>query len=147
MPKYDLLITAMTRDEAQPAWGKIVDIGCSNYDQLTNDQKIWFNIEPLTTGGIVEDYINHGAEYNKDTLKALEFLGFPDIAEQIHRINKLFKNGQPPTDIMKRNEDWDSWSENHKEFLDDIENNFWTKCSDLENALMDHINRAGIGID
>lgn len=137
----------MTREEAQSAWEKIVDIGFSNYDKLSTDQKIWFNIEPLTTGGIIDHYINHGAEHNNDTLYALEFLGFHDLAKQMRRINNLFKNGQPPAGIMERNEEWDSWSENHEVLLNDIDKNFWTKCSDLENALMEHINRTGIGVD
>ena len=59
----------MTRQEAQAAWEKIVDTGFSDYDQLSSDQKIWFNIEPLTTGGIIDHYINHGAEHNQDTLE------------------------------------------------------------------------------
>lgn len=137
----------MTREEAQPAWEKIVDIGFSNYNKLSNDQKVWFNIEPLTTDGIIDHYINHGAEHNQDTLNALEFLGFPELAEQMRRINKLFKNGQPPTDIIERNKDWDSWSENHEALLNNIASNFWKKCNDLEKALMEHINRTEIGID
>ena len=137
----------MTREEAQPAWEKIVEAGCSDYDQLSNDQKIWFNIEPLTTDGIIDHYINPLGEHNKDTIDALEFLGFPDIAEQMRRINKLFKNGQPPSDITERNEDWDTWSEKHEALLDNIDDNFWTRCADVENALMEHINRTGIGFN
>lgn len=137
----------MTREEAQPVWEKVVETGFSNYTQLSNDQKIWFNIEPLTTDGIIDHYINLGAEHNQDTLYALEFLEFPEIAEQMRRINKLFKNGQPPSDIIERNEDWDSWSEKHEAFLDNVDDNFWTRCPELENALMEHINRTGIGFD
>lgn len=137
----------MTRDEAQAAWEKTVVTGLSAYERLSKDQKIWFNIEPLTTGGIVDHYINNGAEHNQDTLDALEFLGFPDIAEQMRRINKLFTNGQPPADIMKRNEQWDSWSDEHEVLLDEVEKQFWKRCADLENALMEHINRTGIGSD
>ena len=135
----------MTREEAQAAWEKIVDTGFSDYDQLSPAQKIWFNIEPLTTGGIIDHYINHGAEHNQDTLDALEFLGFSDIAKQMHRINKLFTNGQPPEDIIERNEEWNRWCEEHEMLLDEVNNNFWTRCTELENALMEHINRNGIG--
>jgi len=137
----------MTREEAQAAWEKIVDTGFSDYDQLSHDQKIWFNIEPLTTGGIIDHYINHGAEHNQDTLEALELLGFPDIAEQMGRINKLFTNGQPPEDIMERNEDWNTWCDEHEGLLDEVDDNFWARCADVENALIEHINRTGIGVD
>lgn len=135
----------MTREEAQTAWEKIVDIGLSDYDQLSTNQKIWFNIEPLTTDGIIDHYINNGAEHNQDTLDALQFLGFPDIGNQMRRINALFMNGYPPTDIHERNEQWNSWCDEHETLLDEVDNYFWTKCADLENALLEHINRTGIG--
>jgi hypothetical protein len=144
MTKYNLLITAMTREEAQPSWEKIVDIGFSDYDKLSTDQKVWFNIEPLTTGGIIDHYINHGAEHNRDTLDALEFLGFHDLAEQMRGVNKLFKNGQPPADIIERNEQWNSWCHHYETLLDNVDKNLWARCTDLENALMEHIKRTGI---
>jgi hypothetical protein len=137
----------MTREEAQAAWEKIVDTGFSDYDQLSPDQKIWFNIEPLTTGGIIDHYINYGAEHNQDTLKALEFLGFPDIAEQMRRINKLFTNEQPPEDINERNDEWNSWCDEHGALLDEVDDNFWVRSADVETALLAHINRTGIGVD
>jgi len=136
----------MTRDEAQAAWKKIVTTGFINYDQLSNNEKIWFTIEPLTTGGIIDHYINHGAEHNQDTLDALEFPGFPDLAGQMRTINKLFTNEQPPTDILERNEQWDSWSDEHEVLLDEVDNYFWTKCAQLENASLEHINETGIGV-
>lgn len=135
----------MTRKEAQPAWEKVVETGFLDYDQLLTDQKIWFNIEPLTTGGIICYYVNYGAEHSQDTLVALEFLGFPDIAKQIRRINKLFTNGHPSEDIVRRNEEWGSWSDEHEVLLDEVDTYFWTRCADLENALIAHINRSGIG--
>lgn len=136
----------MTREEAQQAWEKIVATGFSDYDQLSKKQKVWFNIEPLIIGGIIDHYINHGAEHNQDTLNALASLGFPDLAEQMQRINKLFKNGQPPADIMERNEEWDSWSEYNEELFDDVDKIFWTRSAELENALIQYINRTGIGV-
>ena len=136
----------MTREEVQPAWEKIVDIGFSDYDQLSSAQKIWFNIEPLTTGGVIDHYINHGAEHNHDTLYALQFLGFTEVANQMRRINNLFTNGHPPEGIDERNEQWNRWCDEHETLLDEVDNNFWTKCADLENALLEHINRTGIGI-
>jgi hypothetical protein len=134
----------MTREEAQAVWEKIVKVGFSDYDRLSSDQKIWFNIEPLTTAGIIDHYINYGAEHNQDTLDALESLGFPDIAEQIRRINELFMNGQPPADIMERNEQWDSWCDEHAVLLDKVENYFWTRCDDLEISLMEYVSRTRI---
>lgn len=137
----------MTREEVQRAWERIVDIGLSDYDQLSTNQKIWFNIEPLTTDGIIDHYINNGAEHNQDTLDALQFLGFPDIANQMRRINTLFTNGHPPTDIHERNNQWNNWCDEHETLLDEVDTYFWTKCADLEKAILEHINRTGIGIN
>jgi hypothetical protein len=137
----------MTRQEAQSAWEKIVDVGLSNYDQLSSDQKIWFTIEPLTTGGIIDHYVNYGAEHNQDTLDALNFLGFHQLTEQMLRINELFKNGKPPIDILERNKEWDSWCDNYEVLIDEADEIFWANCPDLENKLLEHINRTGIGSD
>lgn len=136
----------MTRMEAQNAWVRIVDIGFSNYDQLTNDQKIWFNIEPLTTGGIIDHYVNYGAEHNNDTINALEFLGYHDIAGLMHTINDLFIGGQPPVDIDKRNEQWDGWNNRYEILLDNINDEFWRRNKDLQNSLLQHINDTKIGV-
>jgi Domain of unknown function (DUF4375) len=136
----------MTRDDAQKAWEIIVDIGYSDYEQLTKDQKVWFNIEPLTTDGIIDHYINNGAEHNKDTIDALEFLGFHDIAELMLKVNSLFLNGHPPTDIDKRNEQWDNWSDKNEVLLDEIDEKFWDRNEALENVLLEHINKTKIGV-
>ena len=136
----------MTREDAQPAWEKIVDIGFSNYDLLTKDQKVWFNIEPLTTDAIIDHYINYGAEHNQDTIDALEFLEFYDIAELMRKVNALFLNGRPPADIDERNEQWTSWGDKHELLFDEIDKRFWDRCQDLEKSLVEHINRTKIGI-
>jgi hypothetical protein len=137
----------MTREQMQKAWVKIVETGFSNYDMLSQDQKIWFNVEQLTTGGIIDHYINNGAEHNLDTIHALEYLGFSDIAELLRKINQFFINAQPPSDLIKRNEQWDSWSDKHESLLDEIDVQFWIRNEALENALMQHIIKSGIGRD
>jgi hypothetical protein len=80
-----------------------------------------------------------------DTIQALEYLGFHDIAKQMLDINSLFKDGQPPTDIEERNAQWDSWSYDHEELLDRIDENFWKRNEALEQALMEHIISTKIG--
>ncbi len=135
----------MTKGDMQPAWEKVVEVGFSNYDGLTNDQKVWFNMEPLIIDGIIDHYINHGADHNADTIKGLELLGFSDLAALMNKINYLFVNNQPPTDIDERNKQWDSWCDINEVLLNDIDEKFWSRCNDLENALMEHIKRTKIG--
>lgn len=135
----------MTRDDAQDAWVRIVDTGFSSYDLLTKDEKIWFNIEPLTTDGLIDHYINNGAEHNKDTIDALKFLGFDDIAQLMLEINSLFKDGHPPADIYERNAQWDTWCAENGELLDRIDEAFWKRNDALEKKLLEHILKTNIG--
>ena len=62
----------MTRGEAQPAWERIVEIGLSDYEKLTRDQRIEFNIEQLTTGGIQDIYVNSAAAHIIEIIEDLE---------------------------------------------------------------------------
>ena len=80
----------MTRGKAQPAWEKIVDTGFSAYEKLTRNQRVWFNIEPLTTGGLWDHYINNGAGKNADTIEDLEFLNFSSIAVLLREFNLTY---------------------------------------------------------
>lgn len=110
-----------TRTKVQPACKRICDIGLANYNQLTFDQKLWFTIKPLTLGGIIDHYVNPQGNITTTRLKFLECLGFHDLAEQTQKVNKLFTNGQAPTDITERNEQWDSWCEEHEELLEEVD--------------------------
>ena len=130
----------MTRQEAQSQWEKIVDKGFYNYATLTRDERVWFNLEPLANGGIIDNYINNGGEHNLDTIQDLNYLGFNDVAQLMMKINKLFKKGYPPTEINERNDEIESWGEKYNLFLDEYENIFWSRSADLEKALVIHIN-------
>lgn len=135
----------MTREETQLAWEKIVDKGYSNYGQLTREQRVWFNIEPLITHGIIDHYVNYGAEHNQETIDDLELLGFSNIANLLRQMNLLFKNGEPPIDIDERNEEIISWNEKTEKLLDELDDKFWNECDDLEKVLFNYINKTGIG--
>ena len=136
----------MNREEAQPAWLKIVDIGFSHYNILTRDQRVWFNIEQLTTGGLWDHYMNHGADKNLETIEDLEYLNFHSIANQLRVFNKNYF----PHGVLKgaetRQEHLDKFPEEDLGVhIEEMENEFWKLCDDLENSLLEHINRTGIG--
>ncbi len=80
----------MTRAEVQIAWEKIVDIGCSEYSDLTRDQRVWFNIEPLIINGLWDHYMNFGADYNVETIADLEYLDFRSIANLLKKFNLIY---------------------------------------------------------
>jgi hypothetical protein len=129
----------MTREQFQPAWEAIVTIGFSAYGSLTRDRRVWFTIEPLTTFGLVDHYVNSGADHNEDTIDDLEFLGFTDVADQLRTINRLFKTGKPPKDIDERNEELVDLGEEYDELLDQLERDFWQRNDALEKSLLKHI--------
>ncbi len=132
----------MTREEAQLAWEGIVDLGFSDYEKLSREQRVWFNIEPLTTDGLIDHYVNYGAEHNADTIEDLEYLGFNDIANLMRNFNQLFPNEKPPIDIDERNELLGEFDE---ELVESMDEKFWARCDDIEDKLLEHINETGIG--
>src|SRR5690606_4681011 len=137
---------AMTREEAQSAWEKIVDTGFSDYQELTRDQRVWFNIEPLTTDGLWDHYMNNGADKNADTIEDLEFLNFSTIAGLLRKFNQTYFPQGVPEGPDARQEQFDKFPEEQLEAdIEEMDKNFWKVCDDLENALLEHINKTGIG--
>lgn len=136
----------MTREEAQPAWEKVVDKGFSSYNKLTREERVWFNIEPLTTDGLWDHYMNNGADRNADTIEDLEYLNFNSVANQLREFNKIYFPNGVPEGPDKRQEQFDKFPEEQLEsHIEEMDNKFWNICAELENALLEHINKAGIG--
>ena len=128
-----------TREELQNRWEDIVEIGFSDYQALSREERIWFNLEPLTTDGIFEQYMNHGAEHIDDIIEDLIYLGFEDITELVRRINTLFPGGKPSSDIDERNEIIENWTEAQEKIMEAVEEEFWEKCEKLDKALLSFI--------
>lgn len=138
----------MTREAVQSAWEKIVDIGFSHYHKLTRDQRVWFNIEPLTTDGIWDHYINYGADRNADTIEDLEYLNFHSIANQLRKFNKTYFPTGVPKGPDARQDQLQTFPEEQLEAdIEEMDDKFWKECDDLENVLLSHINKTGIGKD
>lgn len=136
----------MTREEAQPAWERIVDLGFSDYNKLSREQRVWFNIEPLTTDGLWDHYINHGADKNSDTIEDLEYLNFYSIANQLREFNKVYFPKGVPQGPDARQDQFDKFPEEQLEnHIEEMDDKFWEISNDLEIALLDHINKTGIG--
>lgn len=135
----------MTRDEAQPIWEKIVDIGLSDYSKLTRKQRIWFNLEPLTTDGLWDHYVNYGADKNSDTIEDLDFLSFESIANHLRKFNnKYFPNGVPQGP-HKRQIQLNDFPEKELELdIQKMDNHFWEIYEELEISLLVNIINAEI---
>ncbi|BAO56195.1 DMP19 family protein [Nonlabens marinus] len=136
----------MTRDEAQDSWEKIVDLGFSYYNKLNREQRVWFNVEPLTTDGLWDHYINYGADKNADTIEDLEYLNFSSVANQLRKFNKTYFPNGVPEGPDARQEEFDKFDEDQlEEDIEKMDDRFWKVSDDLENALVEHINNTGIG--
>jgi hypothetical protein len=130
-----------SRQELQNIWESIVEKGYSNYNSLTRCERVWFNIERLTTSGLIDYYINHEGEYNLEIIEDLEYLGFKIVGNLFREINSLFLNGIPSKDIDERNNEIYEWNDKNRSLLDENEKKFWEKADSLEIALLEHINK------
>ncbi len=139
----------MTRDQAQDTWEKIVEIGFYNYEKLTRAQRVWFNVEPLTTAGLWDHYMNYGADKNADTIEDLEYLNFNSVANQLREFNKTYLPNGIPKGPDARQEEFDKFDkfdeDEFEDYIEEMDNKFWKVSDELENALLEHINNGGIG--
>lgn len=127
------------REELQSKWEEIVTKGLNDYQSLSREERIWFSLEPLTTGGIFDQYMNSGAEHISEIIEDLVYLGFDDIAELVRRMNMLFPGGKPSADIDVRNEIIEDWTDDQEEEMEAIDDEFWEKSEKLDKALLSFI--------
>lgn len=138
----------MTREEAQVAWEKIVNQGFSDYNKLTRDQRVWFNIEPLTTAGLWDHYVNSGADKNSKIIEDLEYLNFHSIASLLRKFNQTYFPNGVPQGSNTRQEEFNKFPEDQLENdIEEMDCKFWEKSGEIEGYLLEHINRTGIGKD
>ena len=136
----------MTREKAQDAWEKIVDLGFKDYNKLTREQRVWFNIEPLTTDGLWNHYMNHGADKNPDTIEDLDYLNFNSVANQLREFNKRYFPNGVPDGPDAREEQFEKFDEDQLEdYIEEMDDKFWEISDDLESVLLEHIKNTGIG--
>ena len=136
----------MTREKAQDAWEKIVDLGFKDYNKLTREQRVWFNIEPLTTDGLWDHYMNHGADKNADTIEDLDYLNFNSVANQLREFNKRYFPDGVPEGPDAREEQFEKFDEDQLEdYIEEMDDKFWEISDDLESVLLEHIKNTGIG--
>ncbi|MEZ4924030.1 MAG: hypothetical protein R2780_12735 [Crocinitomicaceae bacterium] len=128
----------------QENWSNVVDKGFSDYKSLTREERVWFNVEPLITDGLWDHYMNYGADHNADTIEDLEFLNFNSVANQLREFNgKYFPNGVPAGPDSRDNILHKFPEEKLEEDIENLDNNFWKVCSDLEAALVKHLQSSG----
>jgi hypothetical protein len=92
--------------------------------------------------------MNTGADKNADTIEDLEYLNFPSIANQLRKFNEKYFPQGVPEGPDARQDQFDTFPEEELEAdIEEMDDKFWKVCNDLENALLVHINKIGIGKD
>jgi len=134
--------TNKTRDQAQPIWERIVKRGFTNYHKLTQDERVWFNIEALITSGLWDHYVNGGADKNADTIEDLEYLNFSSIANLLREFNKVvFPNGVPQEPEARQDKFNELLEEDLEKQIDKMEDVFANVSEELKQVLQKHINK------
>lgn len=134
----------------QENWNKLVDKGSTDYDSLTRDERVWFNIQILmgdvVNGGLISHYYNFGADRNLETIEDLQYLGQHTIAAFLIMINSFFPEGQPSRNIDERNNIIEKWTDEweHNDLLEMLDNKFYEAEKRLESRLIDHILQTGL---
>ncbi len=128
----------------QAQWESLVNKAFTDYGSLARDERVWINTQSLLgqidNGGLISHYYNSGADYNQETIEDLQWLGFPELAALLIRINKLFPGGQPSNDIQERNKVIDIWPVGEYEgLLEALDQQFYRKGLTLESTLIQHI--------
>ena len=128
----------------QDDWVKLVDKGFADYNSLTSDERIWYNIQALIgsvcNGGLVSFYYNSYAEYVNETIEDLYRIGFSDIADLLIQVNNFFPNGRPSKDGAERNKMIESWEEGkYDSLLDGLDIIFFKRSDELEEKLVQFI--------
>ncbi len=82
----------------QSDWVELVSKAMSDYNSLSKNERIWFNVESLigqvNNGGLISHYYNSGADNNKDAIEDLISLWLPNVADLLVEMNKLFPCGK-----------------------------------------------------
>lgn len=128
----------MDRDDYQPIYEKIIDLGYENYDLLTKEQRVIKNVTPLVDLGIIDYYQNYGADRNHGTLEDLIYLDATETFEMIQKMKSLFPGGQPPSNTDERGDIMELWDDDEKivNMIDDIDEKFRAHAERLENKLL-----------
>lgn len=125
-------------------WGKIVDKGLNNFLLLTKEERVWFTVQSLINdvdnGGLISHYYNSGADFNKETIEDLDFLGFSVISDLLRKINHLFPNAEISSDLNVRNDIISNWPDGEYDNLfSELDSVFYSYETDLEKSLVKHI--------
>lgn len=125
-------------------WITLVDKANTDYQSLTQAERVWFNTERLIAevdnGGLISLYYNSFADTMDETLQDLELLDAHEVRELLMKMNALFPGSMPSRNSEVRNMLIDSWEDGmHDDLLRKLDARFYELAADLERKLIDYI--------
>ena len=132
-------------EDWEQRWNQLYD-KCykKGYGSLSSDERIWFNvrgvIDAINNGGTISYYYNHGADDLDDTLKDLKKINAIEMIDILNKINELFPNGKPSTDIDERNKVIDSWDDGqYHDLFEALNERFYDKLEEELEIKLDKV--------
>lgn len=129
-----------SRCDIQPIREWIVNRGCESYKSLQYWERLWFNLEPLTTWWAFDIYTNNWAEYIDDILEALEFLKLVEPKLLLEKMNRLFPGNIPPENLEERYEIILGWNSEKNKLMEEIDEEFRKYTDIIDEAILKYLN-------
>ncbi|WP_410511499.1 DUF4375 domain-containing protein [Paenibacillus sp. BR2-3] len=121
---------------------RILNHGRVRSDMAEGTKRIysWYNtrvlIDSVNDGGLISFYYNTGADYLIETMEDLHRIKADKVIKLLLKVNKLFPEGNVPTDIDERNEIISSWDDEETDSkLEKIDDQFYELEEDLEKRI------------
>src|SRR5580658_9571121 len=130
-------------------WAKLVGKAIHNYQLLSPDERIWYNIQALKdavdNGGLISYYYNDGANHLSETIADLKTIGADNIVALLQQVNQLFPDEVSALSINERNNVISTWEDGaFDDLLNKLDAHFYKEEPTLETALIEHIVAKGI---
>lgn len=123
--------------------------GTNNYNTLTKEEQVWYNIQLLISaagnGGIISFFYNHEGNYYLETIESLKILKQEKVIKLLEKSAKIFPKGVVPKDIVKRNEIIEKIPDGkYAKMFNKIDNEFFELENKLEADLINYIIEHGL---
>lgn len=141
-------IQSVFNDNFQQDWEKLATQAFENYNLLTSDERVWFNIQVLIqntdNGGLISYYYNCFSYDLPALIQDLKSLNASTILSILEKMNRLFPDGIPSSDFEERNEIVGKWGDYEYSILNKLDEDFYNNQPDLEKKLINHILSKGL---
>ncbi len=118
-------------------------IGSVGFEGLTEVERNYFCLAELedevNNGGFDQFYFNTAGDIAVEAVGALKAIGAHKAAAIVDSANQVFKNGQPPKERYKRQQELEEIREKMSEKFEELDNQFLKYPDDLEALAYDYV--------